>query len=72
LELFDVAEPSHNPDPIYSPYKRIADAQHDLMIQAMDGRIRGHIAIRDDLFSHARIARVIIHAPSQPFAEYGA
>jgi hypothetical protein len=33
----------------------VTDAQHDLMTQAVDGRIRGHVAIRDDLFGRARI-----------------
>ena len=33
----------------------LRDAQHDLMTQAVDGRIRGHVAIRDDLFGRARI-----------------
>ena len=50
LDLFDVAEPSRNPDAIYSTYKRISDAQHDLMTQAVDGRLRGHIAVELEMF----------------------
>jgi hypothetical protein len=45
LDLFDVEDPSRNPDAIYSTYKRISDAQHDLMTQAVDGRLRGHVAV---------------------------
>jgi len=57
LELTDVERPDRNPEPIYSSYKKPRDAQHDLMTQAVDGRIRGHVAIRDDLFGHARITQ---------------
>lgn len=45
LDLFDVEQPSRNPDPIFTTYKRVQDAQHDLMGQAVDGRLRGHIAV---------------------------
>jgi len=55
LQLTDVERPDHSPEPIQSAYKRPRDAQHDLMTQAVDGRIRGHVAIRDDLFGHACI-----------------
>ena len=55
LELTDVERPDRNPEPIFSSYKKPRDAQHDLMTQAVDGRIRGHVAIRDDLFGRARI-----------------
>ena len=57
LEMADVERPERSPKPIHSSYKKPRDAQHALMTQAVDGRIRGHIAIRDDLFSHARIMR---------------
>ena len=55
LELTDVERPDRNPEPIFSSYKKPRDAQHDLMTQAVDGRIRGHVAIRNDLFGRARI-----------------
>ena len=55
LEMTDVERPDRSPEPIHSAYKKPRDAQHDLMTQAVDGRIRGHVAIRDDLFGHARI-----------------
>jgi len=61
LELTDVERPDRSPDPIYSSYKKPRDAQHDLMTQAVDGRIRGHVAIRDDLFGRARIMESAQH-----------
>lgn len=57
LELVDVERPERSPEPIRSSYKRLQDAQHDLMAQAVDGRVRGHVAIRDDLFDRTRIMR---------------
>lgn len=57
LEMTDVARPECSPDPVHSSYKKPRDAQHDLMTQAVDGRIRGHVAVRDDLFGRARIMR---------------
>lgn len=45
MVLVDVEQPSRNPDPIFSNYKRASDAQHHLMSQAVDGRIRGHLAV---------------------------
>ena len=55
LEMTDVERPERSPEPIHSSYKKPRDAQRDLMTQAVDGRIRGHVAIRDDLFGRARI-----------------
>jgi len=55
LEMTDVERPDRNPEPIHSGYKKPRDAQLDLLTQAVDGRIRGHVAIRDDLFGRARI-----------------
>jgi len=57
LELTDVERPECSPEPIRSAYKKPRDAQHDLMSQAVDGRIRGHVALADDLFGRARIMR---------------
>jgi len=57
LEMTDVERPERSPEPIHSSYMKPRDAQHDLMTQAVDGRIRGHVAIRDDLFGRARIMR---------------
>ena len=55
LEMTDVERPDRSPEPIHPSYKKPHDPQHDLMTQAVDGRIRGHVAIRDDLFGRARI-----------------
>jgi hypothetical protein len=55
LVMTDVERPDRSPELICSSYKKPRDAQHDLMTQAVDGRIRGHVAIKDDLFGRARI-----------------
>lgn len=57
LEMTDVERPERSPEPIRSSYKKPRDAQHDLMTQAVDGRIRGHVAVRDDLFGRALIMK---------------
>ena len=57
LEMTDVERPDCSPEPIHSSYKRPQDAQHDLMTQAVDGRIRGHIAINAATLAGARIVR---------------
>jgi len=57
LEMTDVERPERSPEPIHSTYKKPRDAQHDLMTQAVDGRIRGHVAVRDDLFGRALIMK---------------
>ena len=46
LVLTDVECPSHSPDPIISTYKKLADAKHDLIAQAVDGRLKGYMAVR--------------------------
>lgn len=57
LELTDVERPDRSPEPIRSSYKRLQDAQHDLMAQAVDGRIRGHVAIPHDAFARTLIMK---------------
>src|SRR5580658_2559548 len=57
LVLTDVERPDRSPDPIYSTYIKPRDAKHDLMAQAVDGRIGGHVAIRAEDFERARIMR---------------
>ncbi len=37
--------PDRNPDPVFSDYKKPDDAKRDLIAQAVDGRLRGHVAI---------------------------
>jgi hypothetical protein len=46
----DVEQSECSPDPIRSSYKRPQDAQHDLMNQAVDGRIRGHVAVSSEVY----------------------
>ena len=43
--LTDVARPECSPEPILSDYKKPDDAKHDLIAQAVDGRLRGHMAV---------------------------
>lgn len=50
LMLVDVERPGCSPEPIFSNYTRPRDAKHDLIAQAVDGRLKGHIALSlDDL-----------------------
>jgi hypothetical protein len=57
LFLTDVERPDRSPAPITSKYKRPQDAQHDLMAQAVDGRIRGHVAVPGDAFAKLLIVK---------------
>jgi hypothetical protein len=57
LEMTDVERPERSPEPIRSSYMKPRDAQHDLMTQAVDGRIRGHVALHAEAFAKARIMR---------------
>jgi hypothetical protein len=57
LVLTDVERPDRSPLPIRSKYKKPRDAQHDLMVQAVDGRLRGHIAIDAELLKSTRVMR---------------
>lgn len=45
LILTDREDPSRTPEPILSSYIKPRDAHHDLMAQAVDGRLRGHVAV---------------------------
>lgn len=44
LVLSDPESPARSPDPVLSSYIKPRDAHFDLMSQAVDGRLRGHIA----------------------------
>jgi hypothetical protein len=57
LFLTDVERPEHSPAPIRSRYKRPQDAHYDLMAQAVDGRIRGHVAVPSDAFAKMLIVK---------------
>ena len=50
LVLTDVERPECSPEPILSTYLRPRDAKHDLIAQAVDGRLRGHVAVSYDEF----------------------
>jgi len=58
LFLTDVERPDRSPDPIHSSCIKPRDAQYDLMSQAVDGRLKGHVALHVDAYQRARIARV--------------
>ena len=57
LFLTDVERPDHSPAPLTTKYKRLQDAHHDLMSQAVDGRIRGHVAVPSDAFAKILIMK---------------
>lgn len=54
LILTDVERPDRSPDPVLSDYKKPDDAKHDLIAQAVDGRVRGHVAIHLRDFERGR------------------
>ena len=45
LAFTDPARPDCSPEPVTSDYIKPRDAKHDLMAQAVDGRLKGHIAV---------------------------
>lgn len=45
LVLTDGERPECSPEPIVSTYIKRADAMRDLMSQAVDGRLKGYVAI---------------------------
>lgn len=57
LVIADVERPECSPEPIFSTCIKPRDAQHDLMTQAVDGRLKGHIAVSADDFRRARVMR---------------
>ena len=57
LVLTDVERPECSPEPIISSYQRPRDAKHDLIAQAVDGRLKGHVALSlQDFEKRRRIA----------------
>ena len=54
LVFTDVERPDCSPEPIRTDYKRPRDAKHDLIAQAVDGRLRGHVAISHEQFMKSR------------------
>ena len=57
LFLIDVERPERSPDPIHSTCIKPRDAHHDLMTQAVDGRLKGHVALHIEAYRRARIMR---------------
>jgi len=55
LVLTDVERPDCSPEPVVTTYIKPRDAKHDLMAQAVDGRLKGHIAISYDDFMKSRL-----------------
>lgn len=51
LVLVDIEAPERSPEPIVSSYIKPRDARHDLVSQAVDGRLRGHVALNYDDFA---------------------
>jgi len=45
LVFMDVERPECSPEPVHTDYMRPRDAKHDLIAQAVDGRLRGHVAV---------------------------
>ncbi len=54
LVLIDVERPECSPDPVFSTCIKPRDAKHDLIAQAVDGRLKGHVAISYDDFERQR------------------
>src|SRR6187551_2045850 len=57
LFLIDVERPERSPDPLHSTCIKPRDAQYDLMRQAVDGRLKGHVALEAEAFQRARLMR---------------
>jgi hypothetical protein len=54
LVITDVERPDCSPEPVYSTCIKPRDAKHDLIVQAVDGRLKGHVAIGYDEFERQR------------------
>jgi hypothetical protein len=57
LVLTDVEHPGESPDPIHSTCIKPRDAHYDLMTKAVDGRLKGLLAVPARDFENARIMR---------------
>jgi hypothetical protein len=70
LILSDQEDPSRYPDPILSTYIKPRDAHYDLMAQAVDGRLRGHIAVDLAVFNKQFASAATVSAPDETPAEF--
>ena len=72
LFLIDVERPERGPDPIHSNCIKPRDAQYHLMAQAVDGRMKGHVALDVDTYRRSRVMRaggqskVLLDAMAEP------
>ena len=57
LFLIDVERPERSPDPLHSTCIKPRDAQHDLMSQAIDGRLKGHVALHGEAYLRSQVMR---------------
>ena len=65
LFLTDVERPERSPDPIHSTCIKPRDAQYDLMSQAVDGRLKGHVALHINAYQRARVTRTAMGSKVQ-------
>ena len=72
LFLIDVERPERSPDALHSTCIKPRDAQYDLMRQAVDGRLKGHVALSAEAYQRARIARTSSGSKVQLEAHGGA
>jgi hypothetical protein len=57
LVLMDVEEPERSPEALHSTCIKPRDAQYDLMSQAVDGRLKGHVALELEAYRRASVVR---------------
>jgi hypothetical protein len=57
LFLTDVERPERSPDAIHSNCIKPRDAQFDLMSQAVDGRLKGYVALSVEAYRRAQMIR---------------
>jgi len=57
LVITDVENPGESPDPIHSTCIKPRDAHYDLMTKAVDGRLKGLLAVPALEFESARVTR---------------
>ena len=57
LVLIDVERPECSPEPIHSSCIKPRDAQYDLMRQAVDGRLQGHVALETEAYRRVQLMR---------------
>jgi hypothetical protein len=61
LILTDVENPAHSPDPIVTTFVKADAAKRDLIAQAVDGRLKGYIAVSADEVRKRRTPGALSH-----------